>query len=489
MLAAAAALAPTAALAAPHGKKSHDSLADLDATATAHLIRTGQLTPLEAVDAAIARSSAVQPKLNFLVTPDYDRARDRAKALTKNRLHGPFAGVPFLVKDLNDVKGLPTYSGSRLNLKTPPKTSQSTYIDAFERAGLNFIGKSATPEYGFLPTTQPVAFGPTRNPWEPSHSTGGSSGGAAAAVAAHVVPFAHASDGGGSIRIPASSCGLFGLKPSRGRLIKSDPDDPGVDLSVSHCVSRSVRDSAALFAATEASTTFHEPVGFVSAPSRKRLKIGLMLGKIGQNGPDADVAARISETADRLRGLGHQVQDTEFPFDADQFIHDFVGLWSAGALQLRQAAAGFVGKDHVDQVLEPYTLGAAALAEKAGPEAFAASVGRLKAMSAPYAQWLTDYDVILSPVLAKAPIELTWLDPTLPFDEVQERLLKYVLYTPLLNVVGAPAMSVPAGFGANGLPVGAHFFTKVGAERTLFSLAYELERAQPWVSKKPPISA
>jgi amidase len=219
-----------------------------DATETAAMIRGGQLSPLEATKAAIERAERLQGKLNFLVNSDFDRALDRARGAAPS---GPFGGVPFLVKDLEDFIGTPTRVGSRAFLGMPRAAKQDALVDAFVASGVNVIGKSATPEAGFLPTTEPLAFGPTRNPWNPTHSSGGSSGGAAVAVAAGVVTIAHASDGGGSIRIPSSCCGLFGMKPSRGRIAGSRGDTQISDLSVNHAVARSVRDSAAMFAAIE----------------------------------------------------------------------------------------------------------------------------------------------------------------------------------------------------------------------------------------------
>lgn len=235
------------AIANPGGS---DELAALDATATAAAIQSRQVSALEVVDAAIRRSEAMQPKLNFLVTDDYQRARDKAKA---GKLTGPFAGVPFLIKDLHEYVGLPTRNGSRLHLQDPPAAVQKPFADALDRAGLVVIGTSASPEYGFMPTTEPLAFGPTRNPWNLDHSAGGSSGGAAAATAALVVPFAHASDGGGSIRMPSTSCHVFGLKPSRGRTVSGGDYDTAIGIGAMHCTSRSVRDSAALFAMVEES--------------------------------------------------------------------------------------------------------------------------------------------------------------------------------------------------------------------------------------------
>ena len=271
-------------------------MADWDATETAAAIRSGKVAAIEVTDAAIARAEALDPKLNFLVTEDFERARAR-----RPLGDGPFAGVPFLIKDLDDLAGVPTRSGTRSTADLPPAARQSPLIDGMLAAGLNPIGKSSTPEYGFLPTTEPLAFGPTRNPWDSARSAGGSSGGAAAATAAHVVPFAHASDGGGSIRIPASCCGLFGLKPSRGRTLATDPGHFPIPLSVQLCVSRSVRDSAALLAAVEASGAGLPPVGRISGPSSRRRRIGMVLDSISGQAPDPAGAGAIADRA-TLRG-------------------------------------------------------------------------------------------------------------------------------------------------------------------------------------------
>ncbi|HYG26146.1 MAG TPA: amidase family protein, partial [Caulobacteraceae bacterium] len=210
-----------------------------DATEIAGRIRRGEVSALEVMDAAIARAEALQPRLNFLVAKDYERARDAAR---RGGQSGPFAGVPFLVKDLNDVAGLPTRKGARYTAALPVPTVTDVYVQRALDAGLIAFGKTTTPEHGFLPTTEPLGAEPTRNPWDLGRSAGGSSGGSAAAVAAGVVPMAHANDGGGSIRIPASNCGLFGLKPSRGRIVQRDPDVAVTDLGVELAVSRSVRD-------------------------------------------------------------------------------------------------------------------------------------------------------------------------------------------------------------------------------------------------------
>lgn len=236
LMAASAAIA--AAPSAFAGPKSASQPWTPDATELAGRVRRKEVSAAELVEQAIKRIEVLQPQVQALVTSDYERALDKAKT---GQLTGPFAGVPFLVKDLDPYKGLPTRYGTRASLGAKPDTEQTAYIDAFDAAGFVTLGKSTTPEYGFLPTTEPMGFLPTRNPWNIKHSSGGSSGGAGAGVASGMVSIAHASDGGGSIRIPAANCGLFGMKPSRGRMIPNRPSSRGIDLSVSHVLTHSVR--------------------------------------------------------------------------------------------------------------------------------------------------------------------------------------------------------------------------------------------------------
>ncbi len=463
-----------------------------DATALAAQIRKGEITPLEAVDAAIARAEALQPQLNFMVNSIFDRARDQAKAVGPGARDGvhPFAGVPYLIKDLNDVKGVPTRSGSRWTLNHPPAPSQDVYIDAFEKAGLIFIGKSATPEYGFLPTTEPVAFGPTRNPWNLEHSSGGSSGGAAAAVASGVVPIANASDGGGSIRIPSSCCGLFGLKPSRGRMIEAAPSTHVTDLGVQHCVSRSVRDSAALFAVTERADPGapFAPVGVVSGPAKRRLKIGVVVNGVSGVAPHPEIAAGVDSAVKLLQGLGHHVSPTIWPV-SQQFTNDFITLWALGAQALIKEVGAALGRPADTRDLEPFTFGLDGLLANLPADGVPAVIGRLQAAAKAYDGWFATYDVIVSPVLAEPAVKLGFVAPTVPMADLIERLTTYVGYTPLHNVAGSPSMSVPLHWSVDGLPVGIQFAAKAGNERALFELAYELESAQPWAQKLPPVWA
>jgi amidase len=456
-----------------------------DATELASRLRNKEMSAVELMDATIRKAESLQGRLGFLVNSDFDRAMDKARAGGQS---GPFAGVPFLVKDLDDAIGMPTRSGSRWTLNHPPAKSQDVYVDSFERAGLIFFGKSASPEYGFLPTTEPIGYMPTRNPWNTGHSSGGSSGGAAVAVAAGILPIAHASDGGGSIRIPAANCGLFGLKPSRGRMIEPVPGTRATDISVNHAVSRSVRDSAALFAATERPSGGLEPVGLVTGPGRKRLKVGVFYRSGSGRQPDAEVRTSIEGTAKLLADLGHQIEPTDWPVDSIQFGQDFLTLWAAGAAELVASVGKAIGRQPDTTLLEPFTLGMAQLVASLPPGAIGETIGRLEATAKAYDDWLRRFDVVLSPVLAKPPVPLGYVSGDVSFAELSERLTDYVGYTPLHNVAGAPAMSVPLSWSESGLPIGSQISARIGQERTLFELAYELEAARPWAGRRPPVS-
>jgi amidase len=492
LMAAAAALAAAPVAAQAETKPSSPAPWTPDAVEIAGRIRRKEVSALEVTEKAVRDAEALQPKLGFLVTPDFDRAIDKAKRLDAGTAAsaGPFAGVPFLVKDLDDYIGLPTFSGSRAMLRNPPAKTQEAYTDCFDKAGLIVIGKSSTPEYGFLPTTEPEGFPPTRNPWNPAHSSGGSSGGAAAATAAGVVPFAHASDGGGSIRIPSSNCGLFGLKPSRGRMIPGRPVRRGVDLSVAHCVSHSVRDSATLLAVTErtGADKVFAPVGLVSGPDKKRLRVGLVVETMLGAQPHPEVRAAAENAAKLMQSLGHTVEPTKWPIDGPAFGQDFLAIWASGAAELVEAVGKAIGRQPDDTVLEPFTLAMAELVKSMPPGGLEKAVANLNAAGQAYDRWFEHYDVVISPVLGQPPAPLGWVSGTVDIPTLTERLNAYVGYTTLHNVAGAASMSVPLHWTADGLPVGVQFGARAGAEKTLLRLAYELEAAQPWAQRKPPVS-
>ena len=456
-----------------------DELRWTDATATAGLVRDRQLKASEVVEAAIARAEAAQPVLNFMVTDLFERARERVDASA-----GPLAGVPFLVKDMFDVEGAPTRWGARFGAFLPPAEKSSPQVDAFEAAGLVVIGKSALGEIGYLPTTEPLATGPTANPWDLSLSPGGSSGGSAAAVSAGVVPVADAADGGGSIRIPASACGLFGLKPSRDRLVGEQNAAAGYPLTVEHCLTRSVRDSASIFALMEADDL--PRVGMVEGPAGRRLRIGVLSASFAGKQPSPEVAEAMESTVQILERLGHTVEVAQYAFDTAPVMADFSVLYASSALGVRDLVAGVTGADPDESLLEPFTLAMAAVAAALPDGALEETKDRLHALSAPYAASFEQHDVLLSPVMLTPPVPTGHIAGDTPFDLLVERLGDYVDYTVLHNIVGAPAMSVPLWWTPAGVPVGSQFAAPVGAERTLLELAYELEEACPWADRTPP---
>lgn len=460
-------------------------LARMDGIAQAELVRRGEATALELVDSAIKRSDAVNPKINAVVITFNDRARARAK---QRLVKKPYWGVPSLVKDLDDYKGTRNTFGSRLFAENM-STHTEPLLAAQEKAGVIFFGKSNAPEYGLLPTTEPLLWGPCRNPWNLEHSTGGSSGGAAAAVAAGIVPFAHANDIGGSIRIPASCCGVFGLKPSYERI---DLGHKGVSaVLVADLVnSRSVRDSAMLFALTESKRkdARFAPTGFVGGPSKQRLKIALTIPSYRGDKPTADVTAAIEETAKLCADLGHEVIPVAHPFaDNADMIGAYLALLSSDALGLVKTAKAR-GLDPAS-VLEPWTLGNAETFAKlpadAPQKALAVRLKTIRQIDA----FFTKCDVWLTPMVDSAPPRIGEFAPTVPYAELKERALKYAGYTAIHNFVGTPAMSVPLFWNAAGLPIGSQFSAARGGEKKLFQLAYELEAARPWANRLPPVFA
>jgi amidase len=453
---------------------------EVDATELASLIKSGKMSAAEAVEGAIARAQAAQPKINFMVSDTFAAARARAM----NPGDGPFAGVPYLIKDLNSVTGAVTRHGSRVTEGSPPATEQDVYVNATLGTGLVCIGKSATPESGYLPTTEPLAFGPTRNPWDTSRSTGGSSGGAAAAVAAGVVPMAHANDGGGSIRFPAANCGLVGLKTSRGRLVSEGKPGP-TDISVQGCVSHTVRDTAKLISLTErkGAEAIHAPVGYVDAPVRRKLRVGVLTTGFGGNAADKEVAAVVNNAALMLEGLGHTISQTKWPLPAS-FQDDFLAFWSLGAAQDIAGATKAFNRPATPEWFEPFSLRMAQNAGSMTDADIGATIQRLMAASMAYNEWMKGFDIVLSPVLSSPPSPLGYLRGDVPFDTLRERLLQQVGYTLIHNVCGAPAISLPLGRSSSGLPIGVQASGALGADGLLLEVAYLFEEAMPWRSHR-----
>ena len=465
-------------------KPAMPELAKLDATAQAELVAKGELTASDLVEAAISRIEQVNPKVNAVVSTFYDKAREAAKGELPD---GPFKGVPGLVKDLDNLKGTGATSGSRfLAQNVSPETDP--IIAGHELAGMVMLGKSNTPEFGLLGTTESLLLGPCNNPWNLAHSPGGSSGGAAAAVASGMVPVAHATDGGGSIRIPASCCGVFGLKPSRGRIELGERQLPG-DIGFQHCVSRSVRDSATLLAATErkGAAAVLPPVGKVSAPGKKRLRIAFGTMDYKGKEPEADVKAATEDVAKLCASLGHEIVPVKNPIDGEAFEDAFLAAWASGPAEL-VALVKQMGLEP-EAVLEPWTLGLADLYNARPKDTLEKSLALFAKVIDETVSFMKDYDVWLTPVLAATPPKTGEQAPTVPFDTLRERVFRYVSYTPLHNVVGTPAMSVPLSWSDAGLPIGAQFAASPGEERVLLELAFELEQARPWANRYPPVFA
>ncbi|MCZ8115484.1 amidase family protein [Silanimonas sp.] len=457
-----------------------------DALNMRETIRRGEESAAGIVEAAVRAAELIDARLNFLACADFERALETAKRIDRAAAEKmPFAGVPFLVKDLRDVPGLPTRAGSRSRRDATAAASPDPYVERFTRAGMVVIGKSATSEFGFLPTTEPLASKPTRNPWNPDLSSGGSSGGAAVAVAAGVVPVAHASDGGGSIRIPAAYCGVFGLKPSRERLLPPRGRRRPIDIAVQHVVSRSVRDSAAMLALTESPDTPFAPIGMVFPAAKSRsLTIGVA-ACVRSKAPDT--AAALKSAADLVEALGHDVMETEWPF-GDAFMDDFLDYWALGAGAEVGLFEEGAGRAAGEADFEPFTLHMAERAQRIGEADQHALMGRLRDAMKRYDEWLSAFDLILSPVAASPAPPLGWIRGDVPFRTLLDRLRQSVVVTPISNVAGAPAMSVPLHWTDQGLPVGVQFAAARGDEATLLQLAYALEEACPWAGRLPALA-
>ena len=453
-----------------------DVLGTRDGVELAALIATGEIQASDVVEAAIARARKVNPALNAIVTETFEQARSQHKIPAT----GLLTGVPSFIKDNEHVKGVPTLIGTRALPKKPADVS-SRFVEQFLSAGLVSLGKTTLPEFGLTATTESLATGSTRNPWNLDYSTGGSSGGSAALVAAGVVPLAHGNDGGGSIRIPAACCGLVGLKPSRGRL----PDVAGTEKMPIHIVcngvmSRSVRDTAAFYAAVE--KNYPNPnlpeIGLVQHPGKDRLRIGLFTDTPHNTSSHTDSVEVTVHTGKLCEDLGHNVETISCPFKA-QIMEDFIIYWGMLAFFIQHFGKMILDTRFDKKELEIWTLGLSRFFRKSFFKA-PFSIRRLKKFSKQYEDIFSDYDILLSPTLSHAPPKIGYMGPEVSFELHFERLRQYVAFTPLQNTAGAPAISLPMGFSRNGLPIGIHFAAAYGQEKRLLELAFELEEARPW---------
>ena len=396
---------------------------------------------------------------------------------------GPFAGVPYLLKCLEAREGMPHTRGSRYFSAQIAEASDPV-TQAAEDAGLIYLGNSSSPEFGLIASTAPSLYGACNNPWDLERSPAGSSGGSGALVAAGVVPIATADDGGGSIRLPAASCGTVGLKCSRGREVGHEEQF----LVNTGCESRSVRDTAAFVDATENKAHLSlPPVGRVESATDQRLRIAFTaIGNDAEVSPDAEVAASVEQTAKLLESLGHTVEERRFELDGARLRDEFMVIWSAGAAQTVAAAGEALGRDPDEREFEAWTLGLAREAATYGPEAIGGAMAYFEELRQSYEGFFGDVDVVLTPVTT-SPAQLASVqDPRREdYAALRSEVWEWVNYTPLHNLVGAPSLSLPLHQSEAGLPIGSLFSGPWGTEARLLALAYELEQALPWAERRP----
>jgi len=475
---------------------NENELAALDATGQADLVRRREVQPRELVEAAIRRIEQLNPTLNAVVTPMFDQALARA---AEPLPEGPFTGVPFVLKDLTAEHAGVRYTEGSAFLADHVSTHDQELVLRQRQAGLVVVGKTNAPEFGILPTTEPRLFGPTHNPWDVGRTPGGSSGGTAAAVASGMVPMGHANDGGGSIRIPASCCGLFGLKPTRGRnTLAPAVGDSLNGLVCEHALTRTVRDSAALLDAT-AGPAAGDPY-WAAAPARPfleevarepgRLRIAVTTAAATGVPVHEDCVRAVRETASLCQSLGHEVFEFTPDTDGNALSEAFLVLYVSGVAATIAGWAMATGRTPTEADFEPCTWAMREIGASRSPADYLLAVAYLQRFSREVAGWFGGFDVWLMPVLAEPPLPLGTFDA--PPDQPLLPLLRagaWVPFTPIANITGLPAMSVPLHWNADRLPVGSQFVGRYGDEATLFRLAAQLERARPWAGRRPPVSA
>lgn len=453
-----------------------DPLGQLDATAVAQAIQAKQFSATEATAAAIDRLQLVNPKLNALVAQRYKAATTEAEQPRQ----GCFAGVPTLIKDNTNLPGLPTRHGSNATADIAA-SSYGAFAEQLLSTGAIALGKTALPEFGLTATTEFSQQAPCRNPWNLQHTTGGSSGGSAALVAAGAVPFAHANDGGGSIRIPAACCGLVGLKPSRDRM-RNDAMVEKLPLNIvaDGIVSRSVRDTANFMHAAE--QYYRNPalptIGLITGPSKTRRRIAVYTQRPDGKDSHPECVAAVERTATLLAELGHQVTYISSPVD-QQMADDFLLYWAMLAASLDHLGKYTLYSSFNRQHLEPLTKQLSTHFKK-NLWRFPGALKRLKAFGQEYAAAYEPYDLMLSPTLASPPVPLGHLALDLDFATAKQRLLSYACFTGVQNTSGAPAITLPLARSSEGLPIGIQLASTIGQEASLLALAFELEAAAPW---------
>jgi amidase len=486
-----------------------------DGLGLAALIRDGQVTAEEVVEAAIAQIERVNPQINAVITPLYEEGRRVAAAPGT----GPFAGVPFVIKDLlTTYAGVPMAAGSRLLTDYVPD-HDSEVVRRFKAAGLVILGKTNTPEFGLVPFTEPEAFGATRNPWDTTRIPGGSSGGSAAAVASGMVPLAGGNDGGGSIRIPAACCGLFGMKPTRARTpLAPDHGEIWRGCVIEGTLTRSVRDSAASLDAI-AGPTVGDP--YVAPPQARpfldeveaeprALRVALTSEPLLGDHVDPEVRAALDDAGALLESLGHHVEEAAPPVEREAFATAFITMLVGELRADLNDAASVLGRRPRPGDLEVETWMLGLMGNRVSAGAYVSAVRYLHRASRTIGEFVEDYDVLLTPTLADPPLEIGALRPPPherivlgvlgrlraawalekmgTIDRVAEEAFSFTPWTPVFNMSGHPAMSVPLAWTDGGLPIGIHVVGRFGDEATLFRLAGQLERARPWFDRLPELA-
>ncbi|MEM9121938.1 MAG: amidase [Pseudomonadota bacterium] len=471
---------------------------ETDAVGLSALFRSGEVTAREWVDVAIDLTEAWNPHINAVTVEFFDRARERASALDGDRASfqgAPLAGVPFLLKDNNVfLSGTPTRFSSKF-LEDLTHAADSDLVRAWEEAGLVLFGKTNTPEFALSFSTEPQFSGPSKNPWDPSRTPGGSSGGAGAAVAARLVPAAHGNDAGGSIRVPSSACGCFGLKPTAGRVSLLPHYERGwFGINAEHVLTRTVRDSAAFLDChahldARGSSAWGAPGAFADALAREpnRLKIAASLAPLSGSPVGEEVKAAFAETVSLLTELGHEVEEAAMPTEGFD-LSPILLCAGVGTSETLRDGAKRLGREPQEGEIEPYTRAVLAMVQDLTANDLADALQVATRFRHTASQFLARYDVFLSPTLASVPLPLGVLDTTradFDMDTFFEHMFTFGPYTAMFNLSGQPAMSVPRCWTEEGLPIGMQFAANHWREDLLFSLAAQLEIARPWANRRP----
>jgi amidase len=471
-----------------------DDLARLDATAQAELVARGEVTARELVDAAIERIERVDGRLNAVIHRRFERARDEAPAA-----QGPFAGVPFLVKDaVCHTAGDPYHAGMQVLKDAGWIEAEDTWLARrFRDAGFVFVGKTNTPELATSITTEPLAYGATHNPWDDTRSTGGSSGGSAAAVAAGLVPVAHGNDMGGSIRFPASMCGIVGLKPTRARTtLGPDFGEYWGPLTHEFVLTRSVRDTAAVldavagaapgdpYTAPPPARPYREEVG---APAG-RMRVGFRTETPTGEPSHADAVRAVEATAQLLEQLGHDCDSAAIPALDDSYNGAFVKVVSTAVARDAERWSARLGRD-ISGELEPMNTLFATMGSQISGVEYVAAIEELQAWTRRVAPWWDDHDLLVVPTSPEPPVRLGELAPTNTDPNVGARMSRLVSFCSPFDVTGQPALSLPLHWNEEGLPIGVQLVAAYGREDVLIRIAAQLEAARPWADRRPPIHA